>query len=157
EPRARRRRRCAVARAAPFLRCDGRVARELVRGGIRPTARGARLESPSAAPRAKFRPGYLAPVIGLMKGLTDPMVGLLMGQTAENLAFRFHITRREMDEFAAASHRKVMAAQKAGHFDAELVPLYDKTGKLYPADDGVREDSTAENLAKLGPFFARKD
>ena len=109
-----------------------------------------------AALLAKFRPGYLAPVIGLMKGLTDPMVGLLMGQTAENLAFRFHITRREMDEFSAASHRKVLAAQKAGHFDAELVPLYDKTGKLYPVDDGVREDSTADNLAKLRPFFDRK-
>ena len=39
-----------------------------------------------AALLAKFRPGYLAPVIGLMKGLTDPIVGLLMGQTAENLA-----------------------------------------------------------------------
>ncbi len=109
-----------------------------------------------AALLAKFRPGYLAPVIGLMKGLTDPMAGLLMGQTAENLAFRFHITRREMDEFSAASHRKVLAAQKAGHFDAELVPLYDETGKLYPADDGVREDSTVDNLAKLRPFFDRK-
>jgi acetyl-CoA C-acetyltransferase len=109
-----------------------------------------------AALLARFRPGYLAPVIGLMKGLTDPMVGLLMGQTAENLAFRFHITRRDMDEFAAASHRKVLAAQKAGHFDSELVPLYDKTGKLYPADDGVREDSTPDNLAKLRPFFDRK-
>ena len=109
-----------------------------------------------AALLARFRPGYLAPVIGLMKGLTDPMVGLLMGQTAENLAFRFHITRRDMDEFAAASHRKVLAAQKAGHFDDELVPLYDKAGKLYPADDGVREDSTPDNLAKLRPFFDRK-
>src|SRR5947209_7996693 len=61
---------------------------------------------------AKFKLGYLAPVIGLMKGLTDPVVGLLMGQTAENLAFRFGITRREMDLFAARSHRRVVAAQK---------------------------------------------
>ena len=45
---------------------------------------------------------------------------------------------------------------KAGHFDHELVPLYDRKGKLYAADDGVREDSTAENLAKLRPFFDRK-
>jgi acetyl-CoA C-acetyltransferase len=109
-----------------------------------------------AALLAKFRPGYLAPVIGLMKGLTDPMVGLLMGQTAENLAYRFHITRREMDEFSAHSHQKVLAAQKAGHLDGEIVPLYDVKGMLYPADDGVREDSTAENLAKLRPFFDRK-
>ena len=50
-----------------------------------------RFASQRAALLAKFRPGYLAPVIGLMKGLTDPMVGLLMGQTAENLAHRFGI------------------------------------------------------------------
>jgi acetyl-CoA C-acetyltransferase len=65
------------------------------------------------------------PVIGIMKGLTDPMVGLLMGQTAENVAFRFGITRREMDEFAARSHARVLAAQKAGYYDGEVVPLYD--------------------------------
>ena len=111
---------------APLLFSDAMVVwlAELVRG-----------EDPSASARRCSRnssPGYLAPVIGLMKGLTDPMVGLLMGQTAENLAFRFGITRREMDEFAAASHRTVLAAQKAGHFDGEVVPLYDATGKLYP-------------------------
>jgi len=109
-----------------------------------------------AALAAKFRLAYLAPVIGIMKGLTDPMVGLLMGQTAENLAFRFGITRREMDEFSARSHARVIAGQKAGHYDGEVVPLYDKNGKLYAQDDGMREDSTAENLAKLKPFFDRK-
>jgi acetyl-CoA C-acetyltransferase len=109
-----------------------------------------------AALLARFKPGYLAPVIGLMKGLTDPIVGLLMGQTAENLAFRFDITRREMDEFSARSHQRVLAAQKAGHFAREIVPLYDKKGTLYAADDGVREDSTPENLAKLRPFFDKK-
>jgi acetyl-CoA C-acetyltransferase len=109
-----------------------------------------------AALLAKFRPQFLAPVIGLMKGLTDPVVGLLMGQTAENLAYRFGITREEMDAFAAESHRKVLAAQKAGHFARELVPLYDRAGKVYAVDDGVREDSTPQNLAKLKPFFDRK-
>jgi acetyl-CoA C-acetyltransferase len=109
-----------------------------------------------AALLARFRPAYLAPVVGLMKGLTDPVVGLLMGQTAENLAFRFGITRREMDAFAARSHQRVLAAQKDGHFAHEIVPLYDKDGALYAADDGVRDDSTPENLAKLRPFFDRK-
>ena len=109
-----------------------------------------------AALLAKFRPQYLAPVIGLMKGLTDPIVGLLMGQTAENVAYRFGITREEMDAYAAESHRRVLAAQRNGHFDGELVPLVDAKGKLYAADDGVREDSTPENLAKLRPFFDRK-
>jgi acetyl-CoA C-acetyltransferase len=61
-----------------------------------------------------------------------------------------------MDEYAARSHQRVLAAQKAGHFAGELVPLYDKAGKLYAADDGVREDSTADNLAKLRPFFDKK-
>ncbi|HTI48866.1 MAG TPA: acetyl-CoA C-acetyltransferase [Casimicrobiaceae bacterium] len=109
-----------------------------------------------AALVARFKPSYLAPVIGLMKGLTDPIVGLLMGQTAENLAFRFGITRADMDAFAARSHQRVLAAQRAGYFDSEIVPLYDAKGTLYAADDGVREDSTPQNLAKLKPFFDRK-
>jgi len=109
-----------------------------------------------AALVAQFRPAYLAPVIALMKGLTDPVVGLLMGQTAENLAFRFGISRREMDEFAARSHARVLAAQREGRFANEIVPLYDRAGTVYAADDGVREDSTPDNLAKLKPFFDRK-
>ena len=109
-----------------------------------------------AALLAKFRPGYFAPVIALMKGLTDPICGLLMGQTAENLAHRFGITRAEMDAFAARSHARVIAAQKAGHYANEVVPVFDRGGKLYAADDGVREDSTPGNLAKLKPFFDRK-
>ena len=109
-----------------------------------------------AALLAQFRLKYLAPVVGLMKGLTDPVVGLLMGQTAENLAWRFRISRREMDELAALSHTRVLAAQREGRFAREIVPLYDRTGNVYAADDGVREDSTAENLARLKPFFDRK-
>ncbi|TMG88833.1 MAG: acetyl-CoA C-acetyltransferase [Betaproteobacteria bacterium] len=96
------------------------------------------------------------PIIGIVKGLTDPMVGLLMGQTAENLAFRFGITRREMDEFSAKSHQRVLAAQKDGHFTGEIAPLFDGEGNLYEKDDGVREDSTPANLGKLKPFFDRK-
>src|SRR5438034_3975262 len=105
----------------------------------------------------KLKPAELfTPIIGIMKGLTDPMVGLMMGQTAENLAFRFGITRREMDELSAESHRRVLAAQANGHFAGELVPLYDGDGNLYDRDDGVRSDSTVENLARLKPFFDRK-
>jgi acetyl-CoA C-acetyltransferase len=118
---------------------------------------GARSFGAKASAFLKLRPSeVLTPVIGIMKGLTDPMIGLLMGQTAENLAYRFGITRRDMDEFAAQSHRRVLDAQEAGHFDGEIVPLFDRDGKVYAADDGVREDSTPENLAKLKPFFDRK-
>jgi acetyl-CoA C-acetyltransferase len=109
-----------------------------------------------AALLAKFRPGYFAPVISLMKGLTDPVCGLLMGQTAENLAYRFGITRAEMDAYAARSHARALAAKAAGHLAGEVVPIYDDKGTLYDADDGVRVDSTVENLAKLKPFFDRK-
>jgi len=105
----------------------------------------------------RLKPAALfTPIIGIVKGLTDPMVGLLMGQTAENLAFRFGITRREMDEFSARSHQRVLAAQKDGHFTGEIAPLFDGEGNLYEKDDGVREDSTPANLAKLKPFFDRK-
>ncbi|MFN3630435.1 MAG: acetyl-CoA C-acetyltransferase [Casimicrobiaceae bacterium] len=97
----------------------------------------------------------LSPVIALMRGLTDPKVGLLMGQTAENLAFRFGISRAEMDAFAAESHARVLAAQRAGLFKDEITPLIDPKGKVYEADDGVREDSTPEKLGKLKPFFDR--
>ena len=99
-----------------------------------------------------FRLGHLAPVIGIMKGLTDPVVGQLMGQTAENLAWRFGITRDDMDAFAVESHRRVAAAQDAGHF-AEIVPLIDRDGTLYQADDGLRRDASTSGLAKLKPFF----
>jgi len=109
-----------------------------------------------AALLTQFRPGYLAPVIALMKGLTDPICGLLMGQTAENVAYRFGITRAEMDAYSARSHARTIAARTAGHFDGEVIPLYDDKGALFDADDGVRVDSTVENLGKLKPFFDRK-
>ncbi len=103
----------------------------------------------------KFKFGYLAPVIGIVKGLTDPICGQLMGQTAENLAWKFGITREDMDAFAARSHEKVRAAQAAGHF-GEIVPLIGPDGTVLDQDDGVRADSTAANLAKLRPFFDKK-
>ena len=101
----------------------------------------------------------LAPVIGIMKGLTDPMVGLLMGQTAENLAYRFGVTRAQMDAFAVASHQKVARAQDEGRLKpggGELEALYDPKGNAYALDDGVRKDASIENLKKLKPFFDRK-
>jgi acetyl-CoA C-acetyltransferase len=99
-----------------------------------------------------FRLGYLAPVLGIVKGLTDPVVGLMMGQTAENLAWRFGITRRQMDEFAAESHRRVLAGRSAGRY-GEIVPLVDEKGTIYAEDDGVRVDSTPDKLGKLRPVF----
>jgi acetyl-CoA C-acetyltransferase len=104
----------------------------------------------------QFRPGYLAPVIGIVKGLTDPVVGLLMGQTAENIAWRFGISREEMDKFSLRSHQRTAAALDAGHFSAEMTALVDDKGNAYPHDDGLRRDASQPGLAKLKPFFDRK-
>jgi acetyl-CoA C-acetyltransferase len=101
----------------------------------------------------------LAPVIGIMKGLTDPMVGLLMGQTAENLAHRFGITREEMDAYSVRSHERVIRAQDAGLLapgGGEVEALYDAKGNTYTLDDGVRRDASMASLGKLKPFFDRK-
>jgi acetyl-CoA C-acetyltransferase len=104
----------------------------------------------------KLKPGeLLSPVIGLMKGLTDPVVGLLMGQTAENLAWKFGISRQQMDEFAVHSHLRALAARQAGYFE-EIVPLVDGNGKVYAEDDGVRPDASMVGMAKLKPFFDKK-
>ena len=105
---------------------------------------------------ARLRPSpLLSPVIGLLKGLTDPVIGLLMGQTAENLAWRFGISRQQMDRFSVRSHQRAVAARAAGHLD-EIVPLVDGTGQVHDRDDGVRSDSSMDGLARLKPFFDRK-
>ena len=100
----------------------------------------------------RFSPRMLAPVIALLKGLTDPVVGLNMGQTAEQIAWRFGITREQMDQFAVESHLKLHQAQENGELD-EIVPVYDGTGNVFEIDDGVRPDSSIEKLAKLRPAF----
>lgn len=103
----------------------------------------------------QVRPSFLAPVIALLRGLTDPIVGLNMGQTAEKLAYKFDITREEMDAFAAASHANLLKAYADGNMD-EVVPIIDKKGCVHEKDDGARKDSTPEKLAKLRPFFDKK-
>jgi acetyl-CoA C-acetyltransferase len=103
----------------------------------------------------QFRPGHLKPVIALLRGLTDPVVGLNMGQTAENIAAKFGISRQQMDSFAVDSHHRLAAAHTAGHLD-EIEVIYDNSGKFYDHDDGVRADSSIEKLAKLRPVFDRK-
>ena len=101
---------------------------------------------------SQFRPRHLKPVIGLLRGLTDPVVGLSMGQTAENLAYRFGITRTQMDEFSVRSHQRLANAIEQGYL-SEIETLYDKYGHFHEFDDGVRADSAVEKLAKLKPVF----
>ncbi|STY29194.1 beta-ketoacyl-CoA thiolase [Legionella wadsworthii] len=103
----------------------------------------------------QFRPAYLAPVIALLRGLTDPIVGMNMGQTAEKVAYRFNITREQMDEFAVQSHLRLAKAYEE-HRMNEVTPIIDSKGRIYSQDDGIRADSTVEKLAKLKPFFDKK-
>jgi acetyl-CoA C-acetyltransferase len=103
---------------------------------------------------AKFRLSHLAPVIAILRGLTDPVVKLSMGSTAEIVARRFGITRQMMDEFAVESHRRLAFAQDNGHL-SEIEPIYGPDGTVYTADDGLRRDSSVEKLAKLKPVFDR--
>ncbi|MCA1798571.1 MAG: acetyl-CoA C-acetyltransferase [Xanthomonadaceae bacterium] len=103
----------------------------------------------------KLRPGHFAPVIGLLRGLSDPMVGLSMGQTAEIVAHRFGVTREQMDAYAARSHHRLAAAIDAGHLGDEVATVYGPDGSYHEHDDGLRRDSSPEKLATLRPFFDR--
>lgn len=103
----------------------------------------------------RLRPKHFAPVIALIKGLTDPVVGLNMGQTCEIIAQRFGITRKEMDRFAAQSHQRLAAAFDEGRMD-EVVAVYDPAGRAHEEDDGLRRDSSEAKLATLKPFFDRR-
>jgi acetyl-CoA acyltransferase len=90
---------------------------------------------------------------------------LNMGLATENVARKYEVTRAEQDEFALRSHQNAVAAQDAGHFDDEIVPLdvtleeLDEKGKkqrravTFTKDEGVRRDTSAESLAKLKPAF----
>jgi len=77
-----------------------------------------------------------------------------MGQTAENVAAKFGITREEMDQFAVQSNLRLAKAYADGNM-REVVPLYDAKGNLYDVDTGMRADSTIEKLATLKPMFDR--
>src|SRR5207245_10421121 len=81
-----------------------------------------------------------------------------MGNTAENVARQYQITRPQQDEFAVASQNKAEAAQKAGRFKDEIVPVTIKTrkGDIIVADDEYpRHGATLENMAKLKPAFEK--
>ena len=89
-------------------------------------------------------------------GLWCALMGYHMGTTAENVAERWQITREEQDAFAAGSQAKAAAAQGAGRFADEIVPVTIKTRKgdqVVAVDEYPRAGTTAETLAKLRPAF----
>ncbi|WP_397541693.1 acetyl-CoA C-acyltransferase [Roseovarius salis] len=91
-------------------------------------------------------------------GLWDAFNGYHMGQTAENVAQKWQISRDQQDEFAVASQNKAEAAQKAGKFDDEVVPFTVKTRKgdiVVDKDEYIRHGATIEGMQKLRPAFTQ--
>ena len=94
----------------------------------------------------------------LQDGLIDAFHGYHMGATAENIAKKWQITREEQDRFAVGSQNKAEAAQKAGRFKDEIVPVTISTRKgdtIVDADEYPRAGSTYEGMAKLKPAFSK--
>jgi acetyl-CoA C-acetyltransferase len=92
-------------------------------------------------------------------GLTDAFFGYHMGNTAENVARQWQLTRDEQDAFAVASQNKAEAAQKAGRFKDEIVPVTLKTRKgetIVDADEYIRHGATFESMQKLRPAFDKE-
>lgn len=92
-------------------------------------------------------------------GLWDAFNGYHMGQTAENVAEKWQISREMQDAFAVASQNKAEAAQKAGRFADEIAAFTVKTRKgdiIVDADEYIRHGATLESLQKLRPAFAKE-
>jgi acetyl-CoA C-acetyltransferase len=122
-------------------------------------------ESMSMAPhaanlRAGVKMGDYAMVDTMLKdGLIDAFNGYHMGITAENVAKQWQITRAQQDEFAVASQNKAEAAQKAGRFKDEIVPVTVKTRKgdvVVDQDEYIRHGATLDSVAKLRPAFDKE-
>ncbi|MFZ2103770.1 MAG: acetyl-CoA C-acyltransferase, partial [Roseiarcus sp.] len=92
-------------------------------------------------------------------GLTDAFHGYHMGNTAENIATKWQLTREEQDRFATGSQNKAEAAQKAGRFKDEIAPftVASRKGDVVVVDDEfIRPGTTYEALAKLRPAFSKE-
>lgn len=122
-------------------------------------------ESMSMAPhcahlRGGVKMGDLSMVDTMIKdGLTDAFYGYHMGNTAENIASRWQLTRAEQDAFAVASQNKAEAAQKAGRFKDEIVPFTVKSRKgetVVEQDEYIKHGVTLDSVSKLRPAFSKE-
>ena len=146
------------------LRAVALAAQQIADGSASVVVAGGQ-ESMSQSPhaqqlRAGQKMGDLAFVDTMIKdGLWDAFHGYHMGQTAENIAARWQITRDEQDRFAVASQNKAEAAQKAGKFADEIAPVTIKGRKgetVVDQDEYVRHGVTLESVAGLRPAFAKE-
>jgi acetyl-CoA C-acetyltransferase len=113
----------------------------------------------SAYLRAGQKMGGLEFIDTMLKdGLWDAFHGYHMGNTAENVATKYQITREQQDQFALGSQRKASAAQKAGRFKDEIVPVTVKARKgdvVVSDDEYIRHDASMETMARLRPAFSK--
>ncbi|HEX6625836.1 MAG TPA: acetyl-CoA C-acetyltransferase [Pyrinomonadaceae bacterium] len=139
-------------------------AQEVLLGRARAVLAGG-VESMSRVPffaegvRWGLRMGDAPLVDGMYRdGFQDPLSGLVMGETAENLARRYEITREEQDEYALRTQQRAAAAVEAGRFDAETVAVEVKGRKGEPVafarDEHPRAETSIESLRKLAPVFS---
>lgn len=141
------------------------AAQEIMLGRARAILAGG-TESMSRVPyfaegaRWGMRMGNMELVDGMYRdGFNDPLSGLVMGETAENLARRYEISREEQDAYALRSQQRAEAAIHAGRFDDEILPLTVKGRKgethTFARDEHYRAGTTLEALAKLQPVFSK--
>jgi len=95
----------------------------------------------------------------MVGALTDPFDACHMGVTAENVASEYHVSREDQDALAAESHRRAAAAQAAGYFKEQILPVEipGKKGKttIVDTDEHVRPEVSLDDMAKLRPAFAK--
>ncbi len=146
------------------LNCVNMAAQMIIAGDADIVVAGG-MENMSMAPYAlkNARYGYRmgnAPMVDTMvnDALWDAFNDYHMGITAENVADQWGLTREELDAFAATSQQKAVAAQEAGKFDDEIVPVEIKKKKetiIFNKDEGPRPGTTAEGIARLRPAFKK--
>ena len=145
------------------LRAVALGAQQIADGAARVVVAGGQ-ESMSQAPHAQHlrggqKMGDLAFVDTMIKdGLWDAFHGYHMGQTAENIAARWQITREDQDRFAVTSQNRAEAAQKSGRFAAEIVPVTVKGRKgdtVVDQDEFIRHGVTLDGISGLRPAFTK--
>jgi acetyl-CoA C-acetyltransferase len=142
------------------------AAQEIMLGRARAVLAGG-VESMSRVPyfaegvRWGLRMGDAGLVDGMYRdGFLDPLSGLVMGQTAENLARDYEISREEQDAYALRTQQRAAAAIEGGRFDSEIVPVELKGRKGEPTsfarDEHPRAGTTLEALGRLAPVFSKE-
>ena len=139
------------------------IAADAIRAGSSEIILAGGMESMSRAPylvkEARWGIGYNhVPFLDAMvhDGLWDAYNQFHMGVTGEIVSERFHVTREEMDAFALESHRRAAKATLDGRFKEEIVPVDVPGQARVEIDEGIRQDTSMEKLAKLSPVFREK-